>query len=70
MTSKVKFVCCECGGSNLVSDRPCKWDIEKQEWVLAGSVYDATYCEDCEEEVRVEVVAWRCDSSEFVSERS
>lgn len=52
---KVRFHCAECGGTNLVSDGPCVWDYENQIWVLSGEVYDDTYCEDCQDDVRVEI---------------
>ncbi len=50
---KKQFYCLSCGGTNLVSDAATRWNIDKQEWVVA-SVYDDTYCEDCEQDVRVE----------------
>ncbi|QYW01811.1 hypothetical protein PP761_gp84 [Stenotrophomonas phage Paxi] len=50
---KTEFYCETCNGTNLVSDGPTKWDFDKQMWVLSGEVYDDTYCEDCECDVRI-----------------
>lgn len=50
---KTRFHCAQCDGTNLVSDGPMKWDFDRQEWVSSGEVYDDTYCEDCQCEVRV-----------------
>ncbi|QEG09268.1 hypothetical protein HYP93_gp89 [Stenotrophomonas phage Pokken] len=50
---KTQFYCCECHGTNLVSDGPCVWDFDKQEWVRNGEVYDDTFCSDCEHDVKV-----------------
>ena len=53
---KTRFFCPICHGSNLISDAPCKWDFDKQEWVRTGEVYEDTYCEDCETEIKVQSV--------------
>jgi len=49
--NKVKFICEHCGNDNISRDATAEWDIETQEWVLS-SVQDATYCEDCDCEIK------------------
>ena len=39
--------CTSCGSTNVFKDALAKWDIDKQEWVLA-SEYDSGHCESCE----------------------
>lgn len=51
---KYRWVCAECGGSNVNCSGPLHFDYDKQDWVSDGSTYDDDYCEDCGEEVRLE----------------
>lgn len=51
--NKIEFVCTKCGGTDLLSDAPCTWDANKQEWVKTGEVDDDTYCRICEENVKI-----------------
>lgn len=53
---KTEWHCNECRGTNLVSDAPTRWNFDKQKWVIDGEVYEQTYCEDCEINVRVTAV--------------
>jgi hypothetical protein len=53
---KVKFVCRQCGSDRVENDAWAEWDIETQAWVLAAQC-DADFCEDCEEEVKLEEIA-------------
>ena len=39
--------CPSCGSTDVYKDALAKWDIDKQEWVLA-SEYDSGHCESCE----------------------
>lgn len=43
---KIKIVCAQCGGENVLRDAYASWDVEAQEWVLS-SIYDAFTCDDC-----------------------
>ena len=38
--------CPYCGSTNVFKDALAKWDIDRQEWVLA-SEYDSGHCESC-----------------------
>jgi hypothetical protein len=53
---KVNFVCSKCGSDRVTNDAWARWDIGKQEWILAEQ-FDADYCDDCEEEVHLEELA-------------
>ncbi|QYW02250.1 hypothetical protein PP740_gp092 [Stenotrophomonas phage Philippe] len=53
MSTKGQFHCAICDGTNLVSDAPCKWSVEKQDWIKVGEVNEDTFCEDCEQDVKV-----------------
>ena len=39
--------CPSCGSTDVYKDALAKWDIDRQEWVLA-SEYDSGHCESCE----------------------
>lgn len=49
---KEQPVCPDCGSDKVSADGPHKWDIEKQDWVACGGVYDGGYCEYCMENIR------------------
>lgn len=53
--NKIEHYCRQCGGTDLMSDAPCSWDVEKQEWVKCGEVYDNTYCRNCSENVKTDI---------------
>ena len=46
--TKIKMVCSECGGEDVVKDAWASWSEENQEWELL-TTFDNTYCNDCEE---------------------
>ena len=45
--TKIRFVCCDCGGDNIVVDGFASWSVEKQDWVLAN-VFEEAFCADCD----------------------
>ncbi|MNR57174.1 hypothetical protein D3C85_1778990 [compost metagenome] len=53
---KVNFVCARCGSSNVIKDAWAEWDIDSQRWTL-HSTYDSCYCQDCQEDCRLEKVS-------------
>lgn len=50
---RIRIVCRECGGTNVMRDAWAVWDEEAQDWDL-GSVFDAAHCDDCDGEVSLE----------------
>ena len=44
------LICSHCGSDNVRADAYASWSSEEGDWVL-HSVYDARYCESCEQEV-------------------
>ena len=44
---KIKLVCPYCGSEEVVRCGPMEWDIDTQEWVSNGAVYDEMSCEKC-----------------------
>lgn len=50
---KIVCVCATCGSKRITSDASAVWDVEKQDWILSD-VCQGTFCEDCEDECRVE----------------
>ena len=49
---KERFLCIECGSTEVVSDAWVKWDEDTQEWVFLvhkDPGYDLEYCHDCKE---------------------
>ncbi|SDA14765.1 hypothetical protein [Sphingomonas sp. NFR15] len=42
----IVVTCPKCGSPNVCCDAAARWDIEAQDWVLAGA-HDAKTCEDC-----------------------
>lgn len=53
-TPKYRWVCSTCGSENVNCSGTLQWDYDKQEWIFDGVPMDDDYCEDCEEECRVE----------------
>jgi len=53
--AKIKIVCAECEGENVVRDAWASWDVETQKWE-ASSVFDDARCEDCDREVSLNEV--------------
>jgi len=47
--TKIKKVCNKCGSTDICVDAWASWDEVTQEWVLAN-MYEATFCNDCEQE--------------------
>ncbi len=56
MAKKIMYRCCDCGGTELVSDGSFEWNTDTQAWEPTGTIYDDTYCNDCERDVRIEEV--------------
>lgn len=46
---KVQVVCATCKSSDVRRDATASWDVEAQDWDLAG-VQDQGYCESCARE--------------------
>ena len=53
VTKPVRYVCAECGSSEVLADAWSQWDVTSQTWVLT-SVLDANYCIACDGECDVE----------------
>jgi len=53
----VRYACCRCGGTNVTLDAWAEWDADVQAWVMA-SVYDHAYCHDCDDETRLDEIAF------------
>lgn len=52
---RMKMICANCGGENVMRDAWAVWDIDAQDWTL-GNVFDQGYCDDCEGEASIEEV--------------
>lgn len=52
---RIKIVCEECRSENVSRDATAHWNIDNQEWELAG-IQDQGTCEDCGEERLLEEV--------------
>lgn len=52
-----KPVCRSCGGDSIVIDGAARWNMAGQDWGLSGTYDDTTYCDDCEEETKLNWVA-------------
>jgi hypothetical protein len=48
------MVCAHCRGQNVMRDAWAVWDIDAQEWTLAGEPFDNAECEDCGGETKIE----------------
>jgi hypothetical protein len=46
-------VCHECYSHDIAVDATATWDVEQQDWVLAG-IQETTWCYVCEEECRID----------------
>jgi hypothetical protein len=49
---KIRKVCNNCGGTDVVRDAWSSWDEDTQEWVL-DNVFDYEFCQDCESETTI-----------------
>lgn len=43
---KIKYICPDCGGENVLNDAYAEWDVKKQKWVLQNT-FDEFICDDC-----------------------
>jgi len=53
---KVKFVCKECGGSEVETQGWLEWIVDEQSWKFTDSFRedeDADWCNDCRCETRI-----------------
>ena len=50
---RLKQVCSECGGHNVLADAHAEWDMITQEWTLANVFDKGAYCDDCEGATRI-----------------
>ncbi len=48
------MVCATCGSESVKSDAWAVWSVPDQKWELEGGPYQFSYCDDCDEECRVE----------------
>lgn len=53
MSDKIRKVCSECGGVNVLADAFAEWDEEKQEWVLQDVFDKNSFCTDCDGTVSI-----------------
>lgn len=58
-----KPVCRSCGGDSIVIDGAARWNMAGQDWGLSGTYDDTTYCDDCEEETKLNWVAVAPDAA-------
>lgn len=54
--NKVRMVCENCGSEDVYRDALTSWDIETQEWTIAGTL-DSNGCNTCGEEDCIDGVA-------------
>lgn len=52
-----KPVCRSCGGDSVVIDGAARWNMAGQDWGLSGTYDDSAYCDDCEDETKLNWVA-------------
>ena len=45
-SAAVKPICSRCGSDDIISDARARWDVERQDWDLAGT-QDCKTCGDC-----------------------
>lgn len=50
------WACSFCGSKNVNCSGTLHWDFDKQDWTFEGTPLDDDFCEDCEQEVRLEQV--------------
>lgn len=58
-----KPVCRSCGGDSVVIDGAARWNMAGQDWGLSGTYDDSAYCDDCEEETKLNWVAVAPDAA-------
>ena len=51
---KIKMVCSNCRGENVLSDAYARWNVKKQKWEVAMTFDKGACCEDCGKMVRIE----------------
>lgn len=45
-----RYICGECGGSNVKVEAEIKWNFRKQEWEIVD-IFDRDFCPDCNQQV-------------------
>ena len=53
---RVRYVCAECGGTNVVADAYARWDEDLQDWLVENRFDKGSQCHDCDGECRIEEV--------------
>jgi Zn finger protein HypA/HybF involved in hydrogenase expression len=48
---KIVHICPYCGSENISIDAAARWNVERQEWVLSGTM-DSGGCDDCQQEFK------------------
>ena len=51
ITQPEEYYCTDCGGTNIVAEASCSWDITTQKWAyfeVEDEGYD--YCHDCNDQ--------------------
>jgi len=57
---KLKMMCSECKGEDILADAYASWNKEKQEWELENvSGPKGAFCNDCENETKIEEKEFR-----------
>ena len=57
MEKRVKMVCDDCGGENVVADVYASWNVDKQEWEVSNTFDKGAFCDDCDSsEIRIKEV--------------
>lgn len=51
--AKLRMVCANCGGTNVMRDAWAVWNEDAQDWEL-GNVFDHAHCDDCGGETSIE----------------
>jgi hypothetical protein len=54
MSEKFKYVCVQCGSSDVRAEAECEFNIEKQQWEILEFYHDRDYCMECLETVRTD----------------
>ena len=52
--TRVVMVCAKCGGQNVLADAYCSWNVEEQQWEIAGTFDKGALCEYCDGPCRIE----------------
>ena len=50
------MVCATCDSTEVKRDAWAEWNVETQEWQLAGEPFDAAVCENCGGECRIDEI--------------